>query len=40
MFSISLEVHYWAKMWSFTFLVQVVFILSKDGAFYMKITNF
>ena len=36
MFSISLAMHYWAKSWSFIFLVKVVFILSENGAFYVK----
>ena len=40
MFSISLEMHYWAKIWSFIFFVQVVLILSENGAFDVKFANF
>ena len=39
-FSISLELYYCAKIWSFIFLIQVVFILSENGAFYVKFASF
>ena len=39
MFLKSLEIHYWAKIRSFIFLLQVVFILSENGAFYVKFAH-
>ena len=40
MFSISLEMHYSAKIWSFIFTVLMVLILPENGAIHVKLANF